>query len=476
MTLQSPRTSLHAVPGSFRDPSGHVFTDADGHVYRTIHQNAKENFDAVSATGVFDALMKDGWLVSHSPCDMSQFEGVGDGVACVLHHEAVPFVSFPYEWSFGQLRAAALLHLDVHLCALDHGCTLSDATAYNIQFIGGRPVFIDTLSFIPYREGMLWAGQRQFVEQFVTPLLLWAYRGVAPHAWYRGTLTGIPGAELNRLLPWWRKCSLAYFSHVFLQQWFESRQSGGAAGGEAVKARPLPKEALRFMLRQLRRWVERLPAPRARGHWRHYVASRSYSAAALDVKGEFVRRAVESARPAQLWDIGCNTGEYSALALEAGAGCVVGFESDTSALELAAARAKDGALPFLPLYMDICSPSPASGWAQQERPGLLERRKADFVLALAVLHHMVIGSNVPLPRAVGFLLSLAGEGIVEWVPKSDVMVRRMLANREDIFADYTREAFLSCLGEQAEIVAEQELSEGGRLLVHYRRKEEKKAR
>lgn len=411
--------------------------------------------------------MDDGLLIRHEMCGKEAAQW-GEDVAYLLKHPTIPFISFPYEWSFEQLRAAALLHLNVHMIALEHGVTLSDATAYNIQFLGSAPVFIDTLSFIPYREGMLWDGHRQFVEQFVTPLLFWTYCGVAPHGWYRGTLRGIERAALHRLMPLRGKLSFAYGTHVYLPQLFESRQHGERKGKPA-DPRPLPKEGLLFMLRQLKAWLERLPAPRMQGHWHDYVSYRSYSAEELGDKGEFVKYAIRSTRPGQLWDIGCNTGEYSALALEAGAGYVVGFESDAGALGQAVKRAKEGGLAFLPLCMDLCSPSTSSGWAQQERPGLLERRKASFMLALAVLHHIVIGNNVPLTQALHFLLSLADEGIVEWVPKSDVMVQGMLRNREDVFDDYTQERFLSCIGENATILRQQELSPGGRLLVHYKK-------
>lgn len=456
---------LHPVAGSFRDPSGQVYTDESGQIYRSICHNAKENFDTVAASGAFEALHAAKLLIGHTRCEDDALP-LAEDVALRLHHPKLPFVSYPYEWGFSQLQAAALCHLDTHLMALEYDVTLSDASAYNIQFIGTRPVFIDTLSLIPYCAGMRWQGQRQFVEEFLTPLLLWAYGGVPYHAWYRGGLRGIPAAELNRLLPWWRKCSLGYISHVYLLQLFEGRSAGQQA--TRGKERPLPKEGLVFMLRQLRRWIARLSIPAQQGHWQDYTALRSYSAEELEVKTAFVSAAVQTARPQQLWDIGCNTGEFSAMALEAGAQHVIGFEYDKATQELAWSRAQEQELAFLPLTMDICNPSPDAGWQQYEREGLHKRAKADFVLALAVLHHMVIGNNVPVTQAVDFLLSLAPEGVLEWVPKTDVMIQHMLSTRDDVFHDYTWEHFSACLHAKATVIAQQEVVAHGRVLIHYR--------
>ena len=153
-------------PGSFRDRSGYVF-HGDDRVFRTINAPALDNYTAARDNGALGSLEEKGWLLPGTELDPSVLDGVEGDVRLVLEHPKLPFVSYPYEWSFPALKAAALLHLDVLLDALAHDVALSDATAYNVQFIGARPVFIDTLSFRPYRKGEFWRGHRQFCEQLL---------------------------------------------------------------------------------------------------------------------------------------------------------------------------------------------------------------------------------------------------------------------------------------------------------------------
>ena len=469
-------SGLHRIAGSFRDPSGAVFGDDQGRIFRTINRCAKERFDRVEATGLPAALEKEGLLLPARQEDARRFfsENRGeswdgdDAVACVLSHPRIPFVSYPYEWGFEQLQRAALLHLAIHLRSLEAGLTLADATAYNIQFQGSEPIFIDRLSFVPYEEGMYWTGQKQFAEQFLTPLLLWSHTGIPPHAWYRGSPQGITTEHVRRILPLSAKLSLAYLSHVALPAFFERRQQGRPlmAGTPAARQR-LPKEGFVFMLRQLEKWITSLRPPRIDSFWRDYSAFRGYSREEMQQRLEFVGAFVAGQKPGMLWDIGCNNGEFLAHALRAGAAYGVGFDVDHGALAVAYQRAVRQKLALLPLHMDLCNPSPGLGWNQRERDGFLERRNADMVLAMAVLHHIIIGNNVPVEMATAFFLDLAPTGILEWVPKTDPMVRNMLSSREDIFPDYHIDRFRSLLQARVEIVREETVSACGRTLFAY---------
>ena len=455
-------------PGSFRDPAGRVL-HLGGKVYRVITALGAPAFRAARDSGVLDDLAGDGKLAPWREVERpAALDVTGLDVAHVLEHERLPFVSYPYEWPFAALQAAALLHLDVHLRALAHGMTLSDATAYNVQFDGARPVFIDHGSFRPYREGEYWLGHRQFCEQFLNPLLLDARCGLPHHAWYRARLDGIDGATLDALLPWYRKLSPLVLLHVTLPA---KLQRGADATARAAAPRaPLPLGSLKAMLAGLRDGIAGLrPGHAGSAVWTGYAGKTVYGAEETARKHAFVREVVAAARPATVWDLGCNTGDYAATALEAGARRVIGFEGEAATANLAFDRARTQQLALLPLVMDLNNPSPSQGWRERERGGLAQRPAPDALLALALLHHLVIQNNVPLADAVDWLVALAPAGIIEFVPKADPMVQRLLALREDIFPDYTPERFVQLVQQRAAVTRQETVTHEGRLLIEYRR-------
>ena len=430
---------------------------------------AVEDFEFVEGTGLLQRLAEAGQIVGYSKLEAAQAPDLGVGAAHVLEHPALPFISHPYEWCFPALKAAALLHLDVHLEALEVGVTLSDATAYNVQFRGPSPIFVDTLSFRRYQDGEFWTGHRQFCEQFLNPLLMRSLLGVSPAPWYRGSLEGIPVTDLAALLPFRKKLSWNVFTHVQMQAYFQRAATRGKARAVSMD-RKLPLQSFRHMLHGLRSWIARLElgGPR-RTVWSHYAGETSYSTEETRQKHAFVREFIEAVRPETVWDIGCNTGDYSAIALETGAQRVIGFDFDEGALNVAFQRADRNQLDLLPLLLDASNPTPSQGWAQAERKGLRERANADAVLALALVHHLAISKNVPLTQVLAWLVELAPSGVVEFVPKSDPMVQELLRLREDIFETYDEQHFLSTLQAHAEIIKSMTVSESGRLLVSYRR-------
>lgn len=397
------------------------------------------------------------------------FEG-GIAAAHVLEHPLISHQTMPYEWSFALLKDAAIFHLDLHLDLLERGYTLSDASAYNVQFQGARPIFIDHLSIRKYREGEFWLGHRQFCEQFLNPLLLRAYCDVAHNSWYRGNLEGIPLADFAKLLPRRRKLSWAVLSHVVLPAHFQKATTSDRDVSFSVKHRKLPLVGFKGMLQQLRRWIVKLkPANVSATTWADYAHTNTYSGPEAEEKrrlvGEFVRRAA----PKSVVDLGCNTGDFSKVCLEAGAEKVIGFDFDEQALDRAHSRAKVEDLNFLALYLDARNPSPSQGWRERERAGFSERIKADVVIALAFEHHLAIAHNVPLDQVVAWIVDVAPAGLIEFVPKDDPTIVKMLALREDIFTDYTKEAFEQALSRVARIASVDQVSSSGRTLYGFER-------
>lgn len=459
---------VQPVPGSFRDPAGRVY-DVNGQIFRTVMENYAADFEYVNSTGLLDRLVADGMVLPSQLVERHILGPFHKGAKYVLQVPKLPFISFPYEWSFAALKAAALLHLKIHLAALDQSVTLSDASAYNIQFRGPHPVFIDHLSFRRYKPGEIWVGHRQFVEQFLAPLLLRAFFGVRHNHWYRGSLEGITAGEFCRLLKWRHYLSWNVLTHVVMPSVFQRTTLSSEV--EKIKTDGhFPLASFRHLLQNLQAWIGKLePADLGKTVWGDYAKVNSYHPQEVEIKRQFVGEFISRTAPKLLWDLGCNTGDYSKVALEAGASYVVGFDFDQSALELGFARAREESLALQTLYLDAANPAPSQGWMEKERPSLRDRASADGILALALLHHLAIAKNIPFDQLLDWIVDLAPTGIIEFVPKSDPMVQRLLCTRQDIFSDYSQEFFLSHLSRRSEIVKTKSLEPSGRLLVWYRR-------
>jgi ribosomal protein L11 methylase PrmA len=452
-------------PGSFRDPSGYVAHCGD-RIFRVLREDAFGAFEKLKSSGLLAELVAQKQLV---PSEVTLEPVLADLASRVLEHEPIHFISYPYEWPFGLLKRAALFHLDLHLRALESGFTLTDASAYNVQFVGTKPIFIDPLSLVPYSEGQLWFGQRQFHEQFLNPLLLTALLKIPFNPWYRGAIEGISSEDLANVLRVRHKLSWRVWSEVLAPVWLQKSARKKASKVTAATQRKLPLSGFRFMLRNLRTWIAgmRDPFATATTTWSDYAAVNSYLPEEEKRKQAFVSDFVRRLRPRMIWDLGCNTGLYSETALRAGAQYVVGFDSDHGALSLAVQRSLGADLNFLPLQMDACNPSPSQGWHQQERAGLSARSRPDAILALALEHHIAIGRNVPLPMLLDWMIDLADSGVVEFVPKTDPVIQRMLGGRLDIFDRYSQAEFESELAKRAAVEKKEVVSSSGRTLYAY---------
>ena len=466
---EKTKNTLEAVQGSYRDPSGYVFLH-QGRVFRTITKRGYDAFQAVEETGFLTELVEKGLLVPWWDVDINEFEQVDENVLRLLEHAPLPFISYPFEWSFSALRSAALLHLDIQLMALDKGITLSDASAFNIQFNGTKPIFIDHLSFRPYQKGEFWKGHSQFCEQFLNPLLLQSQTGIPHNAWYRGRPEGIPSASLVAILPFRSRIKLQVMTNVVLPVWLERRARSNSEVSKSVSNKHLPLSGFQNMLVGLRNFITSLKPPNQATVWNKYAENNSYATDEAKSKSRFIQDFCSTVKPEIIWDMGCNTGEYSKAALEGGAKMAVGFEYDTGALERAYSRALKEQLNFLPLHLDAANPTPSQGWNQKERAGLAERRNADAVMALALVHHLAIGRNIPLPSVIDWLVGHAPQGVIEFVPKRDPMVQELLSLREDIFDYFTDEIFDKAIAQQAHVVREETITNTDRRLVWFKRR------
>jgi SAM-dependent methyltransferase len=441
--------SWQAVEGSFRDPSGFVYS-RDGILYRQVNLSFRPQFEGFLASGLYDELVRDGLLVPHEQVGLD-LAATSEAYA-ILRPERVAFISYPYEWSFGQLQDAATLTLEIQERALAKGFTLRDSSAYNIQFQAGRPIFIDTLSFEPLEEGKAWTGYRQFCEHFLLPLTLMSSLDIRCGGLLRTYLDGIPLDLGSRLLPHRSWASLATLLHIHLHAWAQSRYAGRAVSS-TVKDRRMSRKALLRLVNNLRSAVRRLSWRASGTEWADYTVDNNYSETAARSKRDLVLGYLRGAGARTVWDLGANTGEYSRVAREVSA-LVVSFDMDPAAVERNYRQLRgEREAGILPLLLDLTNPSPAQGWAGRERLSLEDRGPADAVLALALIHHLAIGHNLPLEWVASYLRRLGRLLIIEFVPKSDSQVQRLLLSRPDIFPAYTKEGFEAAFGRYYDVQA-----------------------
>jgi len=437
--VQLLRVSHAGVGGSFRDPSGFVFT-RDGTLYRQVNEVYRTHYDALMQSGLYDALVQARLLVPHEECD--DRAATGDVAYKVLRPERIPFISYPYEWCFGQLKAAALLTLEIERIARSFGMSLKDASAYNVQFRGSAPVFIDTLSFQPHRDGEPWVAYRQFCQFFVAPLALMRFCDARLNQLLRVFIDGVPVEVASGMLPWRTRLNTRLGVHLHLHATAQrSLVSSAGTAPHRTKAPPVGSAAQAGLIDSLRETVRNLEWEPQGTIWADYYFNTNYSDEALAEKGRVVQRLIDRAQPSTMWDLGANTGRFSRLASARGIQTLA-FDVDPAAVELnyrESVRTDDRHL--LPLVLDLNNPSSAMGWAGEERMSLQARGPADAVLALALIHHLAIGNNVPLTRIASWLSDLGKALIIEFVPKSDSQVQRLLASREDVFPTYTKEMF-----------------------------------
>lgn len=452
--------------GSFRDPSGFVFR-RDGVVLRQVNRSFAERWDDLRSSGLLATLQGQHLLIEHTEVD----EGLAAApelAHAVLRPDALGFVSYPYEWAFSLLKDAALVTLEAQSIATAAGFALRDATAYNVQLHGGRPILIDTLSFERVPGDAPWRAYRQFCEHFVAPLALMAHRDVRCGLMLRDHLDGVPVDLAATLLPGRTKVDVGLASHVHAHGRAVRRAMHHTVDGPPrARMGGLAREAL---LDSLRRTVEKLTWQPDSTAWADYAESTSYSAAAERSKDELVRQLLDAAGGSVVWDLGANTGRFSSIAATLGR-TVVAWDGDPGATELHYRHVSQGRdAMILPLIADLTNPSPGLGWANEERRSLIERANADVVLALALVHHLVIGKNIRLAMVADLFARLGEQLIVEFVPDGDPMAQQLLQARDDVKPSLTLEAFRAVFESRFEILDDVPIENSGRRLLRMRRR------
>ncbi len=422
-------------PGSFRDPSGFVF-QKDGRLYRQINTIYKDDYDRLINTGLYQRLVKEGLLITHQEVEVTP-HGL-DACYRVIKPEELAFISYPYEWCFSQLKDAALVTLKIQKICLEYGMSLKDASAYNIQFVRGKPVLIDTLSFEAYREGHPWIAYRQFCQQFLAPLALMNYRDVRLNQILRVFSEGFPLDMASSLLPLRTRFMFSLFSHIHLHA---KSQKKFAKKNTSLSRHRMSRMALSGIIDSLESAVKRLKWKPNSTEWAEYYRETNYSSKAFEHKKEMVSAYLDTIKAQNVWDLGSNVGTFSRIASQKGIP-VISMDVDPGAVEKNYLDiCNNGEVNILPLVSDLSNPSPGIGWNNLERRSLSERGPANTVMALALVHHLAISCNVPLEMIAGFFSRICRNLIIEFVPKHDSQVQKLLSAREDVFESYTQQSF-----------------------------------
>ncbi len=452
------KTKSGILPSSFRDPGGFLFR-REGTLYRQINNSCREDYDCLMQSGLYEDLVSRQALIPHEEVEVPPKQP--ENAYIVIQPEEIPFVSYPYEWSFSQLKEAALVTLDIERTALEHGMTLKDASAYNIQFRNGKALLIDTLSFERYREGDPWVAYRQFCQHFLAPLALMAHRDIRLSQLLRVYIDGVPLDLASSLLPGRTRLKPGLAMHIHMHA---KSQAKYADTLETVERPKLARNALLGLLDNLSTTTKSLAWQPAGTEWADYYTETNYSAAGFEHKKKIVAEFLDLAQPRSVWDLGANVGVFSRLASERGIPTVA-FDIDPACVELNTLDIrKNNEQNLLPLLLDLTNPSPGIGWQNAERDSLIGRGPVDMVFALALIHHLAISNNVPFERIAGFFAEISDYLVIEFVPKTDSQVRKLLANREDVFMDYSLDVFEERFGEQFTIIRKESIEDSSRVL------------
>lgn len=447
-------------PSSFRDPSGFLFR-REGTLYRQINHIYRDDYHHLMNSGLYDVLVEKKLLVPHRKAEVQPWEP--ESAECVIRPEIVPFISYPYEWCFSQLKVAALLTLEVQNLAMEHGMSMKDSSAYNIQFVRGKPVLIDTLSFEMHQDGDPWTAYRQFCQHFLAPLALISYLDSRHQQLLRIHLDGIPLDLASQMLPWRTRLRIPLFLHLHLHASAQKRYAGQAVDLSS-SSQKVSSTGIRGILSSLANIIEKLTWEPSGTGWADYSSTHQYSDTAYQHKKELVSHYLQDIQPDSVWDLGANTGEFSRLASKRGIQTIA-FDIDPGAVELnyqECLREQDPNL--LPLQIDLTNPSPGLGWENQERKSLVERGPADLVLALALVHHLALTNNLPLSKTAKYFSRLGLWLVIEFIPKHDPQAQRLLASRKDIFESYQQQSFEQDFGHHYQIIDKQVVKDSQRTL------------
>jgi len=443
---------------SFRDPSGVLFYYNE-ELYRQINTIYKDEYDLLLNSGLYEELTKKEFLIPHEEVEIQPFEP--EKYYKIIKPKKIPFISYSFEWSFSQFKDAALLVLEIQKIAMNYGMKLKDATSYNIQFFNGKPILIDSLSFEKYKEGDFWEAYRQFCQHFFAPLVLMSHKDIRLNQLLRIFIDGIPLDLASKLLPTKTKMVFSILTHIHAhsksQKHYEDKTPD-------LKEKKLSKNSYLGIIESLHSGIKKLSWKSKDTEWGDYYSDTNYSDVAFSEKKAILNDLIEKIKPDRVIDLGANTGIFSRIASNKGIE-TISYDIDPIAVEKNYLQVKkDNETKLLPLQIDLTNPSPNLGWRNNERMSFMDRGITDTVIALALIHHLAISNNLPFEQITQFFSQICKNLIIEFVPKSDSQVQRLLSTRKDIFDQYTQENFEKTFGNYFKIIESIKVKDSERVI------------
>lgn len=448
-------------PASFRDPSGQVFV-GDDYVCRTIDKSFIKVWSLVKESGFLSRAAEKKLLLEHE-----DIPPLGNSAASIKAVR-LPFISYPYEWSFSQLKDAALLTLELLKCSESYGLMLKDATAYNVQFEGVRPVFIDHLSFEELEPGRPWVAYLQFCQHFLGPLALMHYCGHDCGRFSEFWINGIPLEVSSSLLPARTWLSPWLLIHIHLHRRMQKKHQDARKSAQAAKNIRLDPKAIQKLAESLAAAVEALSPPSFPTEWGDYYNDTNYSTEGNLDKSRIVEESARVHGGGLALDLGANTGMFSRL-VSPYFRQVIAADIDRLAVDIHYRHLKkNGPDNILPLVLDLSNPSPPLGWGEEERASFSGRCHMDFMTALALIHHLVFTAGIPMYKIAEYFSKLLRPGgvlLLEFVPLEDSQVQRLLAARSNVFPDYNLQGCLDAFKGRFSLISRHEIKDSLRTML-----------
>ena len=449
-------------PSSFRDPIARVYESNEG-VFRKVN-NSHKSFVRRFLLSEFYEKNKNKIVDTKLLEEVPGVNNVSED-SFWLQHEKIELITYPHEWGFEALKKVALFHLELQKEALAAGYMIKDASPYNVQFKCGNPIFIDFFSFEDYEEGAYWVAYNQFCNFFLNPLLMRSLGGLEHNSFLRGSIDGVDAVTTSKLLPMKSWLSFNCLAHVHFKGWAENKVTSTSTSSSSVPVSGVPPKNMMALWSSMYSFINKLKINKKNSYWRNYEKNTTYNLISEKIKDDMVSKFISNAKAKTIIDLGCNSGRFSKTAFNNGAKRVVGLDFDSGAVDKANSDAFFKNKNFIALQFDMMNPSPAIGWMNRERATLFDRMpKVDAVLCLALIHHICISKNVPMKEFLEFLFTLSDKVLIEFVPKNDLMVKGLLANRKDVFSDYCEESFENELSSYAEVQDKQIIEGSSRIL------------
>ena len=420
--------------GSFRDNKARILVE-DGKILREIYIEGKNDFDNILTSKSIKEKIVNNEFINFKEIERPKKYNVYK----TIEHPRLKFITYPYEWCFEQLKTAAIFNLNLQIDLLKEGNNLKDGSAFNIQFKNTKPIFIDLMSIEKFNPKTSWPGYTQFCEQFLYPLMIQSKSGLNVNEIFKGNLEGIPlNTAFEILNKFQNYFDTKFLFHIFLLNLINKKVKKNKTGYK-VKKIERSAENLIYQLNNLITYIYKLRHKTQKTVWTNYSIDNFYEDETEKIKDEFLIEILKNEKFKTICDLGCNDGRYSIIASQFVKDSVVSIDNDIDAVNSCYLKAKKNNLKILNLQLDITNPSSNCGWFENERESFKERFNFDLIINFAIIHHIVIGKNIPIESYIEYICSISKKIILEFVPKNDDAIKAMLINREDIFKDYNEE-------------------------------------